>query len=276
MAGFFELRPGDGANRWLLDIDPWLSVGPPDAAFMFGGVGLGATVEAAERSMGRAVVWATTQYLTYAPRGSTVEFEVMALAEGHHTSQARAVARVDGRQVVGAGLSLGARPDAVRRQFVDPARVPRPQDCPRMPLRWGFAPDDMYSRLDVRIAKGWDAAPGEDAGHMIFWMRPTGEPGAGGGPIDRPMLAIMADFVPASIGNALSDGKGDVAANSLDNCIRFMGLVETEWVLCDIRVHGAADGFGHGQMLLFAEDGTLMATASQSVILRSWRHVPEG
>ncbi|MGH6780872.1 MAG: hypothetical protein ACREB5_02030 [Sphingomonadaceae bacterium] len=42
-------------------------------------------------------------------------------------------------------------------------------------------------------------------------------------------------------------------------------------MLCDSRVHGAADGFGHGQMLLFAEDGTLMATASQSVVLRSAR-----
>src|SRR3546814_234207 len=188
----------------------------------------------------------------------------MAGGEGVNPAHGSATDRVDCKQVFGAGLSLGTRPIAPHRQFVEPSRVPRPQDCPRRPLRWGFAPDDMYSRLDVRIAKGWDAAPGEDAGHMVFWMRPTGRPGAGGGPIDRPMLAIMADFVPASIGNALSDGKGDVAANSLDNCIRFMGLVETEWVLCDIRVHGAAQGFGHGQMLLFAEDGTMLATASQS------------
>lgn len=275
MAGFFALRPGADDKRWLLDVAPWLTVGPPETAFMFGGVGLGATVEAAERSLGRAVVWATTQYLAYAPRGSTVEFEVTPLVEGHYSSQARAVARVDGRQVVGAGLSLGTRPNAPHRQFVRPPVAPPPQDCPQMPLRWGFAPDDMYSRIDSRIAKGWDAAPGEDAGHMLFWLRPTGTPGAGGGPIDRAMLAIMADFVPASIGNALSEGKGDIAANSLDNCIRFMGLVETEWVLCDIRVHGAAHGFGHGQMLLFAEDGTLMATASQSVVLRSTRHVRE-
>ncbi|SNS27645.1 Acyl-CoA thioesterase [Sphingomonas laterariae] len=270
MAGFFTLQPGSADNKWLLEVAPWLSVGAPDIAFMFGGVGLGATVEAAERTTGRPVAWATTQYLAYAPRGSTVEFEVTPLVEGHHTSQARATAWADGRQVLGAGVSLGTRPGAVRRQFVTPPQVPRPQDCPRLPIRWGFAPDDMYSRVDVRIAKGWDAT-GDDAGHMIYWMRPTGEPGAGGGPIDRQMLAIMADFVPASIGNALSDDRGDVAANSLDNCIRFLGPVETEWVLCDSRVHGAADGFGHGQMLLFAEDGTLMATASQSVVLRSTR-----
>ena len=72
MAGFFALRPGADDKRWLLDVAPWLTVGPPETAFMFGGVGLGVTVEAAERSLGRAVVWATTQYLAYAPRGSTV------------------------------------------------------------------------------------------------------------------------------------------------------------------------------------------------------------
>lgn len=275
MAGFFAMAPGAAPGKWLVEAAPWLTVGPPETAFMFGGVGLGASVEAAERTTGRSVVWATAQYLTYAPRGATVEFEVTPLVEGRQTSQVRLTAWVDGRQMLGAGLSLGEKPGAVRRQFVKPSFVPRPQDCPPMPLRWGSAPDDLYSRLETRVAKGWDAT-GDDVGHMVFWMRPTGQPGMGGGPIDRPMLAIMADFVPASIGNALSDGKGDVAANSLDNCIRFLNIVETEWVLCDIRVHGAASGFGHGEMLLFAEDGTLMATASQSVILRSLRYQQAG
>lgn len=269
MAGFFTLVPGDGPRRWRLAIDPWLTVGPPETSFMFGGVGLGATVEAAERTTGRAVVWASAQYLAYAPRGTEVEFHVVPMVEGHYTSQAQVMAEGRDGQVLRAGLSLGARPDAPRVQFVKPARVPRPEDCPRMPLRWGYAPDDMYSRLDVRIAKGWDAAV-EEAGQLVFWIRPAGA--AADAAIDRPMLAIMADFVPASIGNALSDGTADFGANSLDNGIRFLQIVPTGWVQCEIRVHGAADGFGHGEMLLFAEDGTLMATASQSVILRGLMH----
>ena len=43
----------------------------------------------------------------------------------------------------------------------------------------------------------------------------------------------------------------------------------TEWVLADIRVHAVADGFGHGLVHLWAEDGTLLATASQSTIVRA-------
>jgi acyl-CoA thioesterase len=45
-------------------------------------------------------------------------------------------------------------------------------------------------------------------------------------------------------------------------------LVPTEWVLCEIRIAGVAGGFAHGNMYLFAEDGTLMAVASQSMIVR--------
>jgi acyl-CoA thioesterase len=39
-------------------------------------------------------------------------------------------------------------------------------------------------------------------------------------------------------------------------------------VLLDMRIHAVHDGFAHGRVHLFAEDGTLMATASQSLILR--------
>jgi acyl-CoA thioesterase len=44
--------------------------------------------------------------------------------------------------------------------------------------------------------------------------------------------------------------------------------VPTTWVLVDIKVHGLARGFGHGLVHMYAEDGTLMATASQSCIAR--------
>jgi len=40
-------------------------------------------------------------------------------------------------------------------------------------------------------------------------------------------------------------------------------------VLADVRVHAIADGFGHGLVHLWTEDGTLLGTASQSAIVRS-------
>ena len=83
--------------------------------------------------------------------------------------------------------------------------------------------------------------------------------------IDAGMLAIMADFIPGAVGNALGLSAG---GNSLDNTIRYRRIVATEWVLCDIRITGVHGGFGHGAMYLFAQDGELMATASQSLIVR--------
>jgi acyl-CoA thioesterase II len=46
-------------------------------------------------------------------------------------------------------------------------------------------------------------------------------------------------------------------------------------VLADIGVQAVAGGFGHGVVHLWAEDGTLLATASQSATVREWQPAPE-
>ena len=84
-------------------------------------------------------------------------------------------------------------------------------------------------------------------------------------------LAIIGDFVPFGIGQALGRRAG---GNSLDNTLRLATRVPTEWVLADVRVHAVADGFGHGLVHLWAEDGTLLGTASQSTIVREHRDEP--
>ena len=77
-------------------------------------------------------------------------------------------------------------------------------------------------------------------------------------------LAIVGDYVPFGIGQALGHRAG---GNSLDNTLRVVRRHPTEWILADIRVHAVADGFGHGLVHLWAEDGTLLGTASQSAIV---------
>jgi acyl-CoA thioesterase-2 len=85
--------------------------------------------------------------------------------------------------------------------------------------------------------------------------------------VDAASLAILGDFVPMAVGQALGVRGG---GNSLDNTLRVVRIVPTEWVLLDIQVDGIANGFGHGTVHLYAQDGTLMATASQSTIVRFW------
>jgi acyl-CoA thioesterase len=79
---------------------------------------------------------------------------------------------------------------------------------------------------------------------------------------------VLGDFVPMGVGQALGVRGG---GNSLDNTLRVVHLVPTEWVLLDIRVHAVERGFGHGLVHMFAQDGTLLATASQSCIVRFWK-----
>ncbi|MFM9225611.1 MAG: hypothetical protein ACKOQ1_03120, partial [Actinomycetota bacterium] len=101
-------------------------------------------------------------------------------------------------------------------------------------------------------------------GHTVMWTRlPQVIEG-----VDAAALGVLGDFVPRGVGQALGIRGG---GNSLDNTLRVMNLVPTTWVLIDIKVHGLARGFGHGLVHMYAEDGTLMATASQSCIARIHR-----
>jgi len=122
------------------------------------------------------------------------------------------------------------------------------------------------SRFDQRLAKGRN--PGELDGHpgdgsAALWVQlPEGLE------VSAAALAILGDFVPFGIGQALGIGAG---GTSLDNTLRVHRLVPTRWVLVDVFVHAVADGFAHGRVHLWAEDRTLLAIASQSAIVRYWK-----
>jgi acyl-CoA thioesterase len=135
-----------------------------------------------------------------------------------------------------------------------------------MDYNWVRRPDDLNASFNKRVAAGrfgaaqTEGGPSPD-GVARLWVQPH-DPAA---PIDRIALAVMADFLPSGIGNALGTAAG---GNSLDNTIRFARIVPTKWVLADIRIHAASQGFVHGRLHLFAQSGELLATASQSMILR--------
>jgi acyl-CoA thioesterase len=61
---------------------------------------------------------------------------------------------------------------------------------------------------------------------------------------------------------------------SLDNTLRVARLTQTEWVLCDIRIHALINGYAQGVAFLWSEDGVLLATASQSFVVRLWPGEP--
>lgn len=240
-----------------------LCVGPVGHVFLFGGAGLGAAVSALEQTFARGLVWATAQYVSFARLGDEVQLDVAVAQAGRSVTQATVSARVNGATIFNVMGALGERDGYPDQHWRDMPDMPPPEDCEDEPQRPTQDPRArLREGLDVRASR--DPARSDIAvatGRSQLWIRQRRP-----GPVDAATLAIFADFVPGAIGGALGRHGG---GNSLDNNLRVRKIVSTEWVLCDVQAQAAARGFGHGHMRLYAEDGTLMATASQSIILRT-------
>jgi acyl-CoA thioesterase II len=263
---FLGLRQSHNRFRWSMEVTPGLSTG---GGFLFGGCGLGAAISAMEATTDRSCIWATAQYLAYAKPGQILDIDVTLAVEGHQMTQARAVGHVGNREILTVNAALGTRPFPHEGSWQSKPVVPGPEECgPRV---WRAPPDGTINeRLELRTAIGrdWDQLDGTHGdGHTAMWACiPEMIDG-----VDATALAILGDYVPSGVGQALGIHGG---GNSLDNTLRVIRLVPTEWVLIDIHIQGVANGFGHGLVHLFAEDGTLMATASQSCIARIHKPIP--
>ncbi len=264
---FLGLQQSHNPFRWSMEVTPSVVT---SGQFLFGGAGLGAAISAMEGTSTRDLVWATAQYLSYAKPGEVMDIDVTVAVEGHQITQARAVCHVGHREILTVNAALGDRPMDVAGQWERMPDVPGPDDgvprTHRLPVD-----GTINERMEQRLVKGrplelLDGTPGD--GQTLMWVRiPDVIDG-----VDAAALAILGDFVPMAVGQALGVRGG---GNSLDNTLRVVHLVPTEWVLLDIRVHAVERGFGHGLVHMFAQDGTLLATASQSCIVRYWRRKPK-
>lgn len=261
-AEWLDLQPTHNPHRWYLPVSHGIAT---RGDFLFGGCGLGASVACLEAVAGRPVVWATAQYLSYAMVGDVVDLDVTVAVSGANTTQARVSAHVEDREILTVNAALGSRELEESGQWVDWPELPMPEQCPPRPAR---ADDDrsIMTRFDMRLAKGhqWDDLDGNpvDDGHVAMWVRlPEME-------ISAATLAILGDYVPFGISQTLGHW---FPINSLDNTLRVVRLVPTEWVLVDVRIHGLSNGFGHGVVHLWSQDRVLLATASQSTIVRRRR-----
>jgi acyl-CoA thioesterase len=260
--GFLDMQPAGDDLHWRLHVRRELST---PGEFLFGGCGLGAAIVALEQAAGRPTVWATAQYLSYAPTGSDVDWEVILAVVGGHVTQGRAVGRVDDREILTVNAALGQAADLdLGDVWVEPPVVPAPEDCPPRTLPKMFT-NTILDSIDVRIAKGTrfeDIERHAGAPDSALWARVPGHIDVTAG-----TLAIFGDYVTGGVGQPLGRR---VMSRSLDNTIRVAQLVRTEWVLCDIRIHAVVGGYAQGVGFLWSEDGVLLATAGQSMSIRPW------
>ncbi|MEO8723901.1 MAG: acyl-CoA thioesterase domain-containing protein [Sphingobium sp.] len=258
----FDLNATHNPHRWYLTVTPNIVVGPPEGSFMFGGIALAAAISAMEQTCAKPVIWATAHYLSFARPGSIVDLDVRVDVEGKHISQASVIEQIGDRRIVTVHAALGER-EGESDQWITIPVVPPPEECAEVstlrPGRHG-----IQDRFETRLAGGRyperGTAAGRGSGNVQLWFRSRE-----GHLADRQLLAVAADFVSVAIAGAIGRPAG---GNSLDNTIRFGSIESVEWVLLDIEIETIDKGLVHGAVRLFSPSGRLMATASQSLILR--------
>lgn len=261
---YLDLQPGSGepGKSWRLPLAPRYTGG---RGSLFGGVGLAAGIDAMARATDKPVIWATGHYLSLTQPGEVIDLDVQLPAVGRSVTQGRVVGHVGEREVITVIGALGAKPHhPVGGTWVDhPRDVPPPEACDLIE-RPADEGDSLGRHTEIRLARGMfgfsgKGTPNSESGRSLLWVRMKD--------IDQDAgaLAVIADYGPSVLGNALGR---TMYCTSLDNTIRYGTLVDTDWVLCDNRMEYVGDGFGYATIHLWSQDRTLLATASQSMVVR--------
>ena len=246
-------RAGD---TWSVRIEPFNS---NFGGSIYGGAALGAAVEMLESVTGSRVRWATARFLRAPGIGSELVLSHTADVVGRRSSH-MTVTAIHGDQVtfeVTAVVGNGGTVAGISGQWVDMPTVLQPADCPAIPDRPEYALTSV-GQADRRVARSSNS--GRVPGRSSTWTRLKR-----GGTSTPAGLAWIAD----SIASGLSQSVGPLArATSLDNTIRYAAAAQSEWVLVDVHAHAAEDGYAYGDVHLFSENGTLLATGSQTCVAR--------
>jgi acyl-CoA thioesterase len=260
-----QLQSTDDDHRHRLEARPELCT---PFGFLYGGSGIAASIEAAERTVGRPLVWITTQFIGAPSPGEVVDLRVDVQAHGRVTTQAQVVGTVADRPVFTSLCAHTERPDGDEAQFLTMPDLPGPDECPAMvePFNQTVA-GSFFDSLDRRVARGafglaTIGAP--DTGGLALWCRiidhEIGSPAT---------QAYVADIVPLAICAALGVSPG---GTSLDNTVRVIDARPSEWVLIDIVPEGHQRSVGHGAVHLWSRDGRLLGSAQQTCIIRTSHH----
>lgn len=257
-AEFLEMSHPVASMKWRLPVVPRTTGG---RGSLFGGVGLAAGVVALEQASGKPVVWATGQYLALTQQPVTLDLEVTLPAIGRNVIQGRVVGHLGDQEIITVLGAAGERPDQISGIWCSMPDAPAPEDCD--PLDRPREEATIHDHVEVRLARGMFGFSGHGVpsgdNRTQLWIRMPelhNDPGT---------LAIIADYMPSALGNAFGQV---LSCTSIDNTIRIANRTDTDWILCDNHMEFVGNGFGYGHVNMWSEDGILMATASQSMIVR--------
>ena len=226
-------------------------VGPDENyQFYMGGAAMATHVDALERYFEKPLLWATTQFLSHGMLANDLTLDVKQIGGGKNVVQAEAVMRRGDDVLHRTIAALGARGDDPDRAFVTMPDVKNPEACPHKPEDAMASEQNLIGRFDRRTA-----FEDNDAGIEYMWIR-----GRDRMKIDAAYLVLISDFF-------LGAHERTRRGTSLDNTFRLISTQQTDWILAVTQISSFTRGAAHGTMHMFAEDGSLLATSSQTGML---------
>lgn len=262
-----------GENHHQIDVVDKLCT---PAFFLYGGTSLAAAIEVAEKETQRPLIWMTNQYISYAHPGDKVDVKLNVIAPGRNISQVQVQGFKGDRVIFIAQGSMGKRGEnKVEGQWVKFPEVPVPNQLkPAKGLQWESDREHVNMHLQYRNVGSWHGDRKEDSTSINEQTESSSEKNVrcwarlpGTDHTETSTLALLADIAPSSISPKIGRRGG---GSSLDNSLRLIKPVATEWVLLDMQVHGMYNGMGHVTTHMWSEDGVLMAVAGQSFVVRTF------
>ena len=259
-AFFYSPSRSHNPYRFFLKLENKHVVSSPSGhSFLMGGVALATAMEAIEKVTQKPVLWATAQYLSFVQANSILDIDVDVRIQGNTASQAKALCHVGEKEIITVDAALGFKENQPSLQSVSMPDFVPPEKCQTMVEKDRDA-DDFNRNYEKRGL--WDEEKSQ-FNRIRYWTRI-----ACGEEVSSGHLAIIGDYLLGAVHYLLGEG---VNTNSLDNTIRIAKIVQTDWILCDVIIPYIGNGFCMGEMRMFAQDGTLLAVASQSGIVRTPR-----
>jgi acyl-CoA thioesterase len=256
-------EPTDIADCLQFVVPEHLCVGGAAEPFLYGGSGFAACVAAMEYFTGLPAIFASAQFTGKGRNGDVISISPEYISGGNSIKQCRLSAQIGDAPFATLLGATGARDDDTVHQGVKAPNVLQPHQCEERSVARQIS-SNLNALFEFRLASGqlpdqrdWTGAIGQDT---AFWIRKRS-----GIPLSRMELPVIADLAAMALPSAL--GK-PASGNSLDNNIRFVREADSEWILSCTQVASVQHGLTHIGTNIFSQDGSILAVASQSMILR--------
>ena len=248
-------------NHFKLKVEARISTA---GNFLYGGSALAASIEAAETQTGNPIIWISNQYLTYSSPGDELDLKISYGAVGNSITQLQLQGSVEDRVVFIAQGGFGSKKEGASYGFKQSpmpcVRPPEDSSAYSMYENKLIAQDHIYQHIELRKTHpiNKETSPTQ----MLLWARIPDYCSS-----NASYLALVGDCIPGTMLTILNRLSAGI---SLDNSLRVIKPVVSDWVLLEVNVDGIFNGIGHASCNIWSQNGELSAVATQSFVITTY------